>query len=787
MDHAEELHTELDEPPDEASRRGPLAWSPPKFDPTQTKAIPPQNTHRRESLLTRQLHSEPEQSDDDAQPRPPPRAMSTQSTWSNQSTTSTAELTSDDGRSVPSPAISPPLPPTHIQHAVAMHEKGVDRKIQIIEPDGSAAPEQERSAEKAVEATLGRKRCIMFACRGKDEQTPKGPLPSQEPEKTSTPTSPPKRKCTITFACPTRAGSDAKPAEMRHPKRHASPPPPTRKASGGLRPEVKSHRGSDSTVTHASPKNDRKGLNVTAIASIPTPSPPAKISRTSTNDSDDSAREAFRFHEFASSEDEPEEWVQESTCHRKRLTISDTLEKENVIRKACEEVEEEAVEEDEADEEAAEAELIDEDGDDEDEAVFGPHGEDESDSDAGFHSDDEEGFAASDSDGEGSDYEWWKPGGSTAATSVEHLDRMIISAKPETAILGSSLGSISSGHMSPHSSHHTRHPGARMARPRGIPINRPEESELPDSTDFVCGTLDEDRPLEQAYINRMKQIAAAKHKVRPQDIDPSFPTSDPEMDEEDEEDLDDHEDSDDERFVHGDMDDFDTGESTWRQRSTGRPRTRSNLHRSPPPPARYHSPPPTKRVLKHHSPPPPAKRGTARSPAPAARYHSPPPPRKLFGHSPIRRSSPAPVNMTSPPNTRRPSPSRGASFASQSHGLAERPQLTHTASLPRGGPTFLLSALGRNNRFDDDEESDTVGAANTDVIPKRRGAIDIVKGLEKKRQRRKEKMWQKMCAKAAAKGEKTYKVKPGKGAERMREVGLELQKYHGKAEHILSL
>jgi len=93
------------------------------------------------------------------------------------------------------------------------------------------------------------------------------------------------------------------------------------------------------------------------------------------------------------------------------------------------------------------------------------------------------------------------------------------------------------------------------------------------------------------------------------------------------------------------------------------------------------------------------------------------------------------------------------------------------------------SMQGREDNIDG--SGTAAGTGNTD-IPKR-GAIDIVKGLEKKRQRRKEKMWQKMCAKNAAKGEKAYKVKPGKGAERMREVGLELQRYHGKGEHILSV
>lgn len=88
----------------------------------------------------------------------------------------------------------------------------------------------------------------------------------------------------------------------------------------------------------------------------------------------------------------------------------------------------------------------------------------------------------------------------------------------------------------------------------------------------------------------------------------------------------------------------------------------------------------------------------------------------------------------------------------------------------------------------DVESSDTVGP---DSHPhrggRRRGAIDIVKGLEKKKQRRREKLCQKMAAKAAARGEERKKVKPGRGCERMREVGLELQKYKGGAGHIISI
>jgi hypothetical protein len=120
------------------------------------------------------------------------------------------------------------------------------------------------------------------------------------------------------------------------------------------------------------------------------------------------------------------------------------------------------------------------------------------------------------------------------------------------------------------------------------------------------------------------------------------------------------------------------------------------------------------------------------------------------------------------------------------HVLASRPQLTYTASLPRGGGYTLGKPHTLRPTDDDGDDSDTVGNSRDGDLPKR-GAIDIFKGLERKRQRRKEKLYQKACAKAAAKGEKAYKVKPGKGAERMREVGLEMQRYRGKGEHILSL
>lgn len=616
------------------------------------------------------------------------------------------------------------------------------------------------SSEKVVEANLGRKRCISFACRSKPEVKEQPVKP--EPKQTEA-ASPPKRKCMLKFVCPTRSGSETKPAQKTVAKRPVSPPPPpTRRPSAGLK-----HRGSDSTVTHVSPKSTRKASapnNATANVES-TEAKPAQAKKYVADSSDEDGGDSMRFHEFASSDDEPDQWVQESTCHRKRLTINDTLEKENVIRKTCEEVEEEVIEEEEEDEDeeldeelAAVAEM--------DVAEVDPEEDDDYESDEGFHSDNEEGFASSDSErDDDSDYEWWRPGPSTAATSVEQLDRLAI-VNAQQIPPSSSLGSASSGQRMSRLSSRTSLKKIRCKtnRTAAVPIHRSGSPGLPDSTDFVCGTLDEDRPIEQAYINRKKMIDAAKHKPRPQDIDPTFPTSDPEMDEEDDDDVDEVLASEtDDNMMHGDLDEL---HGTVKKPSPMRPRGRSSAHKSPPPPTtRIHSPKPTKRTAPR-SPPPPTMR--ARSPAP----------RNLFGHSPKRSKSPAPTKrMTSPPN----SPlfaTAPLGFAPQ--GLASRPQLTHTASLPRVGP-ITLSNLAT---IDSDNEGSDTGAATE--IPKR-GAIDIVKGVQWKRQRRKEKLYQKMCAKAATKSEKQHKVKPGKGAQRMREVGLQLQQYRGKAEHILSL
>ncbi|KAG4219839.1 hypothetical protein PC116_g31682, partial [Phytophthora cactorum] len=72
-----------------------------------------------------------------------------------------------------------------------------------------------------------------------------------------------------------------------------------------------------------------------------------------------------------------------------------------------------------------------------------------------------------------------------------------------------------------------------------------------------------------------------------------------------------------------------------------------------------------------------------------------------------------------------------------------------------------------------------------------RGAIDIVKGLEHKRQRRKEKFKEKYCQKHCNKARKGQvvekKPQPGQGAERMREIGLLMAGKLGPDQFVLSI
>lgn len=64
----------------------------------------------------------------------------------------------------------------------------------------------------------------------------------------------------------------------------------------------------------------------------------------------------------------------------------------------------------------------------------------------------------------------------------------------------------------------------------------PSESDLPDTTDFAPGTLDEDQPACVAFSTAVKDRQARRKPTKPQDIDPTFPESGSEEESEDNDD-----------------------------------------------------------------------------------------------------------------------------------------------------------------------------------------------------------------------------------------------------------
>ncbi|KAK5629797.1 hypothetical protein RRF57_005512 [Xylaria bambusicola] len=272
---------------------------------------------------------------------------------------------------------------------------------------------------------------------------------------------------------------------------------------------------------------------------------------------------------------------------------------------------------------------------------------------------------------------------------------------------------------------------AKRIRQRGRRIKfRPGTPELPDSTDFVCGTLDEDRDLENAYISCLAVKRREKLHPIPQDIDPSFPTSEPE-----DEDIKSRRrghDSDEQLWIHGEPEDIHHTRDQDGERRKKKPGHISpKRYRSPPPKARGRSP---RRLFDRHSP---------------RRLVSPPP----LGRANMMRSPPASLVHG------------GQCDNAQLKTLAFRPGLTHTKSLPRA-PALFPPHIKNQRRMSKALES----GAHV------RGAIDIVKGLEQKRQRRKEKFKEKYLQKHTNKARKgqlpQQRPQPGKGAERMREIGL---------------
>lgn len=430
---------------------------------------------------------------------------------------------------------------------------------------------------------------------------------------------------------------------------------------------------------------------------------------------------AMRFHEFASSCEETESWMIQVPDKTRLLRVDGVLAKEKDIRKLSEEVEAEVKQEEE---EAEKLEQTDEDDDDED--GLGDEladweeeeddDEDEEDEDeegeadeylSGNESDNEEGFA-SDSDDDGSFFSFPRHSGYP-------LPLLHKPACPHITV-PFSVGPLNAS---------TFNSDQHLA-----------SISLPDSTDFVCGTFDEDKALEDAYVCALVEQKRAKYGITPQDIDPSFPSEES--------------DSEEEYCIKSPG----TLEHAWnrgrmsfseeeaprgkkihsiltRERILNEGKIRFN---SPPPKRRAHSPAPKRRIM---SPPPPAQRGfrvtsiTRRN----SNEHSPRP-------TLPRRGSRA---LSPPP------PARNVSHLNFTRGHIER-----TKSLPKGSKPSLKS-FGANIQETTVNDSPAIRV---------RGAIDIVKGLEKKRERRRNKL---------ARQRASY-TRKGEGVEKMRELGLMLGK-----------
>ncbi|TDZ29344.1 Uncharacterized protein C8035_v011384 [Colletotrichum spinosum] len=689
----DEEAADVDEPPDAQLPISPMN-SMFKRNPVRRTTL-----DHNASLLTKALHSPSEDDEHDARPGTSFFARR-RSMASNISLASTADLTSDTGLTSPSRA-NTPSPPIPEMSFLRLNDE--PERFAMHAP---AVPAQEPAREAP------KKRCIQFACAAK----PKAAEPLQAQPMVKAPSAQEPQRRTIKFACPV----PQRPASTQN-----TPPQRLEIAAAMLQPP---------SLRESSPMTARKTRSRSPRPTLmPPPSlrdvrSPTTKKYITANDSD-LQNESSHFHEFASDIPREDDWIRHAfNAQGRRITIDDTLSKENAIRKLATEAEEEAeqeeedlentVDDDEEDNEDADDDQDDDDGQDEE--------ENDDDNSDGYKTDEETGFADSDDEEEDDDLRLWTPGRST----IQNIDSTPIARRPSLP------EQLSDSSIASHSSLRVR-----RAKAQRIKI-RPGTPELPDSTDFVCGTLDEDRPMEDAYISCLAARRREKLQLIPQDIDPSFPASDPE-DEGDEEIYNPvHHSSDDEMFLHGKMDDLHHGQD----RRGRRKKTEA------PSPKRFRSPPPIKRRA---------------SPAPKARVRSP---RPLFdGPFPGRLRSPPPQILKSPPAS--PRQVRGAiTFKT----LASRPGLTVTKSLPRPPSMFPHMAKGRRSK----------APANDIHI---RGAIDIVKGLERKRQRRKEKFYQKYCNRARKGQIPERKPQRGLGCERMRELGLLMAGKIDQGNYVLSV
>lgn len=695
----EDASADVDEPPDCRSPQS-----------AQFSRAPiRRGSEQHESLLTKALHSHSENEGSVQRPR------RRRSVTSNFSLSSGGDLTCDTGFTTPArtSSPSPQLPDVGFAPIAAAGKRVVvapkPGSIKISMLAGNAP----QTRDPAIEV-LEKKRCISFACTAKPKADDKAlmPPPPKPAHVAAKVEAAPKKRC-IQFACTARV-------------------PPTL-SSQQCGPAVPTGRP---VSTETSPSKLRRSRSPVVRRTSRSPHP-AQSKKWLAANSKDLESECSRFHEFATDERQDDDWIlRDGASVKPKLTINDTLKKENEIRKIGKEAEEEADQEEEEDDENDLEDdgddnddddgLDDDEGDDDDDGSDDGSEDDESDADEarpmnrwedasdGYKTDNEVGFAESDEEDDG--LELWTALGDgqrsfSGATTVYR--------RPST------------GHHSDSSVDSNRIAETIRAKRRQRAIARPATPELPDSTDFVCGTLDEDRPLEEAYISHLAARKQNKLHLIPQDIDPSFPTSEPE-DEGEELYKKGYADSEDQLWLHGELEDIHHD----RER-TGRRKKSDTIS-----PKRMRSPPPKRR----HSPPPKAR---GRSPR-----------RPVERPSPRRFRSPQPCGAAFKSPTASVPEDAGIAFKS----LAFRPGLTFTKSLPRGPILFPHLKTARRSR----RTSTTTREVHV------RGAIDIAKGLEQKRQRRKEMFYQKYCTRARkekAQGQ-VRRPPPGQGAQRMRDVGL---------------
>lgn len=743
----DEVVADVDEPPDDRH----VAKN--QFQRTTVR----KHVEPSQSLLTKALHHE---SDDEAEPLTSGTSTSRRRSMnSNASLASTADLTSDNGLTSPA-RTSTPSPPPPVFQLRPLNRGIIEPKFkatgQPTDVDADVTPTKKPviagspPKDPAVEA-LTKKRLISFSCGPKTEakKPTSSPAPTLLPQgPAAVPADkPPQRKMCIKFACPAEPAPQAAPARSKEPQTQVPRivEPVTREKAEPTA-TIRKHRSSSTVRLRRSVTPRRPSQSPVAIRSTKfLIANPVELNCNST-----------RFHEFASNEPQEEDWIRQNPNPEPsaRLTINDTLRKENEIRRLGKEAEDEALEEegeqdddadadddeneddeddenadDDLDQEVEEDEADDVDLDDDD---FSGYGSDDG-SSAGYHTDNEIGFADSDDDDAG-DLDLWTHG---QASVLQLSGSTPVERRSCVPMSGNRSDSSSSGASA------TQRRASRE-KTRRIKI-RPGTPELPDSTDFVCGTLDEDRPLEDAYISCIAQKRREKLHLIPQDIDPSFPTSDPEDEDENEGSYKGGHDSDDHVWVHGELEDL-HHEHGWGERRKKRSNNNS--------PKRYHSPPPKlrgrspRRGLDKHSP---------------KRLVSPPPPLGRVFNSPPPCSPPSVMVTT-----------RGQEFRKT---LAAGPGLTSTKSLPRACAMFPSNLKGQRRRH----------AAYTGAKGHVRGAIDIVKGLEQKRQRRKEKYVQKQCNRARKGQVPEKRAVPGKGLERMREIGQTLGGKTGPGRYVLSV